>query len=282
MRWPVAMLMVIPAVFAGPITINYGDLPPLSGNGWIQFSDVWDLTQCDLTISYRIDLTGVNPKEPNEYENPANWTSWTNVGVTGGAVGWMSSGAPRAYITDPNSSDMDDKHNLGAPGRYDELSYDAIKVGDNYFVNGDIGSYDNYGIWFDRDGVDPWQADYWGAVDGGTYNTGGIYEITLILHAINPTLGAMFATINGVEQGFYIGGWENREPDWYPAGKSIEGDLTNLQIFASITTPVDPTWDFGQVIIQDLTVTGCLVPEPGSLALLALGAGLLPVFMRRK
>jgi hypothetical protein len=37
-----------------------------------------------------------------------------------------------------------------------------------------FGTYDSYGIWYDRDGVDPSQALSWGAVNGGTYNTQGI------------------------------------------------------------------------------------------------------------
>jgi hypothetical protein len=29
----------------------------------------------------------------------------------------------------------------------------------------------------------------------------------------------MFATINGVQQGLYVGGWKNAEPEFYPAGR---------------------------------------------------------------
>ena len=38
---------------------------------------------------------------------------------------------------------------------------------------GPIGTTVNYGIWFDRDGVDAGTAASWGQVNGDTYNTGG-------------------------------------------------------------------------------------------------------------
>ena len=171
----------------------------------------------------------------------------------------MASGAPAAAETNPNSQDLDDKLNLGAPGRYDEWSYDA--TGPDTLVTPPIGDpWSNYGVWFDRDGVDQWQALMWGMINGKAYNTGGVYDVVITYHAINPTLGTMFATVNDLQTGFYVA-WKNAQPDYYPVGKSITGDLTTLQVFASI-------WGLN-VKVYDLTVTGYLLAQEG----MATGGG---------
>jgi hypothetical protein len=67
-------------------------------------------------------------------------------------------------------------------------------------------------------------------------------------HAIDPTLGTMFATVNGIQTGFYETPKDD-QPDYYPVGKSVTGDLNNLRLFA---------WLWGQnVQVYDLTATGC-------------------------
>lgn len=92
----------------------------------------------------------------------------------------------------------------------------------------------SYGVWFDRDTVDQWQATYWGAVDGGTYNTGGVYDVKINYHATSATTATMFATINGVQQGFWTDGWKNEQPDFYPAGLSFTSDsLSAMKVFYS-------------------------------------------------
>ncbi|MDM8009039.1 MAG: PEP-CTERM sorting domain-containing protein [Phycisphaerae bacterium] len=92
----------------------------------------------------------------------------------------------------------------------------------------------SYGVWFDRDTVDPWQATYWGAVDGGTYNTAGIYDVEITYHATSATTATMFATINGIQQGFWTDGWKNEQPDFYPAGLSFtSSSLDSMKIFYS-------------------------------------------------
>jgi hypothetical protein len=248
-----------------PQTKTYDDI---TENGYYVLDPedgCWDAVIGDLVISYTLDMSGYVP--------PMWATAWSSVGVGGGASGWMASGAPAAAVTDPNSQDMDDKLNLGAPDRYDESSYDA--TGPETIVSPPIGNpQSNYGVWFDRDGVDPYQALMWGMVDGVTYNTGGIYDVELTIHAVSDTLGTMFATVNGVQTGFYDS-WKNAQPDHYPVGKSISGDLRSLRVFASV-------WGLN-VNVLDLEVVGYKPPtldiKPGSdINPLNLGAkGLLPV-----
>ncbi len=96
---------------------------------------------------------------------------------------------------------------------------------------GPIGTYDSYGVWFDRDGVDASQAASWGAVNGGTYNTGGIYDVVIDYHALSATSATMFATINGIQQGFWDNGYATPAPNIYPAGLSFTGDMTNMLVF---------------------------------------------------
>ena len=223
-----------------PVKKNYADITQ-NGSFWLGAHDRWDLKKCDLTISYRLDMFGYIP--------PMGNTAWSSVGVGEGAWGWMASGAPEAAVTNPNSQDLDDKLNLGAPARYDEASYDATDP--ESIVSTPIGNpWLNYGVWFDRDGVDPWQALMWGMINGVTYNTGGIYEVAVNYHALTTSLnqGTMFATVNGVQTGFYDT-WKDDQPDHYPVGKSISGNLSNLRGLASI-------WG-ENVNVYDLTFTGC-------------------------
>ncbi|HEM61926.1 MAG TPA: hypothetical protein ENO24_06515 [Chloroflexi bacterium] len=240
-----ALIVGITTGIAGAVASkNYGDVT-VNGDQ-IHGDEVWTLASCDLTISYTLDMS--------EYTPPMYDTAWSGVGVqdANGALGWMSSGAPEAEQTDPNSQDIDDKLNLGAPpARWDESTYDA--TGPETLVTPPIGNpWLNYGIWFDRDGVDPYQPNNWGMTDGVTYNTGGVYDVVVTYHAINSGSGTMFATVNGVATGFYDS-WVNGPPHHWPVGKSISGDLLHLRVYSSI-------WGQG-VKVYDLEVTGCLQPS---------------------
>ena len=258
---------VAPVSAGPPATEDYGGLTlssPFTATHW---DDVWDLTQCDLNLSYTIDMNGVTP--------PDMWqTSYTEVGIRqegagdfnpgpwdtyqGGCGGFMAASAPCAFETNPESLDLDDKFNLQASGGRGEKDYDVLYSDPDTVTVPPIGSFNNYGIWFDRDGVDQWQAGYWGRIDGGNYNTGGTYEIVITYHAINPTLGTMFATVNGIQQGFIA--HTDAPPDYYPAGLSFTGDMTRMQVFAGLWAPDDT---YGDVIVSNLTVDGCLgVSDP--------------------
>ena len=222
---------------------NYGDVT-LNEWSWSNFPDVWDLTQCDLTLSYTINMSEITT---------AGWAV-TEVGLREvGAPnidpdlqgGWMQSNYNNG-ISNPGSLNDNDMHLLSKHGwLYQE--YDAENAND---LITPYWSGNNYGFWFDRDGVDASQANMWGM--DGIYNTGGIYEIVITYHAIDLNTGTMFATINGVQQGLYIGGWKNAQPEFYPAGRSFEGDMTKMQVFYGRGK------GGGTVLISDITVDGCL------------------------
>jgi hypothetical protein len=111
----------------------------------------------------------------------------------------------------------------------------------------------NHAVWFDRDGVDQWQAQMWGAIDGVTYNTGGTYDIVITLHATSDTTGEAYMTANGEPQGFYDPNWHPGPADLMPAGMTFTGDMEHMQVFYGI-------YGYGathSVVFEDITVTGC-------------------------
>lgn len=255
-------------------TIVYGDVTlqgPVDGMTFPEL--LWDLSQCDLTVSYIINLSDVTPPDTPDIE----WnTPWTYVGIMdsdGAAIGWMSSGTPGADITEPESPCIYDKHVLGAPGREDELSYDAL---DADTVVEPFGTDDNEGIWFERTQAEPEDTD------GDETNPPGVHEIAVIYHAIveesdaveDGPDGTVFATVNGFETLFRTVDWTSGdEPPPIitisPAGKSIVGDLTQVQVFVSLVSRQASGETFeGSVVLSGITFEGC--PQAG-------GGGELPV-----
>lgn len=240
------MVMPLPASASGPVTKNYGNITLY--NNWQSgnFLEVWDLTQGDLNLSYTIDMSKIAT---------AGWAV-TEVGlreVGAGNMdpnlkgGWMQSN----YIvgsTSPNKLIPNDMHLLSKHGWLYQ-TYDASDPGT---LVTPYWSGNNYGFWFDRDGVDEWQDDLWGMVNGGTYNTDGRYNVVITYHAISSTLATMFATVNGIQQGLYIGGWKNAQPEFYPAGRSFTGDMTRMQVFYC------RGGGGGSVGLSNITVTGRL------------------------
>ena len=237
----VVLLIPLGRTFAStPVTRQYGELTE-EGSVWVdKFGQSWDLTRCDLTLSYTLDMYKHKPVRQQ--------TEWTLVGIGSGAWAWMSSGAPAAANTDPHLKDIDDKLNLGSmPNKGDESNYDVLFP--HRKVESPIGfPWHNYGIWFDRDGIGKGQEKLWGAIDGATYNTDGIYQVVLTYHAISPDLGTVFATVNGVQSGFY-NEWRNSQPDYYPVGMSFSGDLSRIKVFASL-------WG-ENVELTDINASGC-------------------------
>lgn len=171
-----------------------------------------------------------------------------------------------AYSVAANSSsqNLNDVHVLQSSGAQGPTAYNATTP---WATTANFGTNDNYGFWFDRDGVDSCQAALWGALDGQTYNTNGIYDIEILLHAIDTGKGTMFATINRVDQGFYTAGWKNAAPDITPAGRGFRGDMTNMQVFVGLSESSSAS---GSVLVSDITVQA--IPESSSMLLVSIGS----------
>jgi hypothetical protein len=106
----------------------------------------------------------------------------------------------------------------------------------------------SYGIWFDRDGGQ-------GSAKVGNQivsdGTPGIYDIEVTYHAVDADTATMFATVNGIQQGFYING-----VDYTPAGKSFDSSSLNaMQIFYWSRFPV---WKAGDIGLLNISATGDL------------------------
>jgi len=65
----------------------------------------------------------------------------------------------------------------------------------------------------------------------------------------------MFSTVNGIQTGFYTTGWQNAQPEYYPAGKSLTGEMTEMRPFARLSAPDDT---YGDVTLSNITITGHL------------------------
>jgi len=269
---------------AEEVSLYYGDVN-LDGTEHTMPGN-WNLNECPLTITYKQDLSGA----PN-ISYTGNWAQQGIVGLMSGdgvsgarMAGFLyDSGLPEfpVYPDNDTNLELDDKFNLQRfpnPEPWDETLYDvncATKV-----VEAQFGSWINYGIWFDRDGVDQWQDDMWGMVNGGTYNTDGIYDVKLVFDwsTNNPSRGIVCPIFfpglantwvsggSGVPTGFYSVGWVSTGPDKIPAGLSFATDSTqmgNMQVY------VEGNPGGGSIVIKDLTVTGCLNLEDG----MATGGG---------
>ena len=201
------------------------------------FDEVFNLTKGDLTLSYTIDMSGITTPGWAVTEVGLREAGGPNIDPNGQG-GWMQSNYINGVDT-PDDQDLNDFHLLSKHG-WSEQYYDAD--GPESVIS-PYWSGNNYAFWFDRGGVDPWQDDDpttpspggsavpWGVGDGVTYNTGGVYDIVITYHAIDATTATMFATINGIPQGLYIGGAKNAEPEFYPAGRTFSGDMTQMQAF---------------------------------------------------
>lgn len=232
----VAMLMGYAFAVAEDGVVTHEFNQPASGSTdfvhpWVN----WDLTRGDLEISYNLDMSAYSPTAGTEtsevgiidHQNPF------------GRIGWLESSAP---LSDqfPDNFDKNDllvlQTSRWGDNRY--MTYDAV-----FNAPDDFRSYpwwpwapwnpwNNCGIWYDRGAADgkP-QAGLYG---GKMCNTGGRYDVTVRYHALDAKKGVMLATVNGVPTGFY----DNYatpyagEPQFTPAGKTFEGDMTSVQVYA--------------------------------------------------
>jgi hypothetical protein len=255
----VLALGAMPAWASGPK--DYGDVTLSGGSQAGHFADWWDLNAGDLVLSFTYDANGL-------VDDPGGH-AWAELGVRSPCYGdfnptWMTEGSgvwlatdydwnANTFDPDPPGSptlDLDDKLILQKGGGQGEGNYDLPSSPPNPWAN--------HAVWFDRDGVDPWQAQMWGAIDGVTYNTGGTYDIVITLHATGDTTGEAYMTINGEPQGFYDPGWHSGPADLMPAGMTFTGDMKHLQVFYGL-------YGYGathSVVFEGITAQGELGEPP--------------------
>jgi hypothetical protein len=208
-------------------TMNYDDVSLSGGFQANHFKDIWDLTAVEkMTLTFTYDAGGL--------VDDAGAHAWAEFGVrtcgyedfnptwsAEGAGVWLATDydwTANTFDPDPPGAptlDLDDKLILQKGGGNGEGGYNlpsAPPVPDN-----------NHRIWWDRDGVDPWQ-------NPATANTGGIYQIVITLQATSPTAGTAYMNIRMLDQGFETdGNWNTIELT--PAGMSWTGDMKHLQVF---------------------------------------------------
>jgi hypothetical protein len=249
------LLVAVPVKAA---STNYDNVSLSGGFMSGNFPQEWDLTSsCDLTLSFTYDANGL----VDDFGNAAH--AWAELGVRAVGYGnfnptWNSEGAGVWLATDYDSTantfdpdppgapsqDLDDKLILQKGGGWGEGSYNLPST--------PLNPGDNHRVWWDRDGVDPWQ-------NPETANTGGIYPIVITLHATSATTGKAYMTIKGLSQGFETdGNWNTIELT--PAGMTFTGDMAHMQVFYGL-------YGYGathSMAFKDITVTGCLYEIPAT------------------
>ena len=234
---------------------TYADVTLSGGFQSGHFSDWWDLTAGDITLTFTYDANGL----VDDFGGSAH--AWAEFGVRGACYGdfnptWLVEGAgvwlatdydwtQNTFDPDPVGSptlDLDDKLILQKGGGKGEGDYNLPSTPPNPGAN--------HRVWWDRDGVDPWQ-------NPATANTGGIYQIILKLHATSDTAGTAYMNIRGLDQGFEIdGNWNTIELT--PAGMTFTGDMKHLQVFYGL-------YGYGAthtVAFKDINVSGTLTTPP--------------------
>jgi hypothetical protein len=257
----VLLLVATPASASGPGTENLGDITLSGGFQAGHFPEWWDLAAGDLVLSFTYDATGLVDDQGAH--------AWAALGVRSACYSdfnptWMDEGAgvwlatdydwaANTFAPDPPGAptlDIDDKLILQKGGGQDEGNYNLPSTPPNPGAN--------HAVWFDRDGVDQWQAQMWGAIDGVTYNTGGTYDVVITLHKTGDMTGEAYMTINGEPQGFYAPNWHPGPADLMPARMTFSGDMQHLQVFYGL-------YGYGathMVTFKDITVEGYLSGPP--------------------
>jgi len=243
-----------------------GDVTLSGGSQAGHFPEWWDLTAGNIVISFTYDANGL----VDDFGGAAH--AWAELGVRSPCYGdfnptWQVEGAgvwlttdyewaANTFDPDPPGAptlDLDDKLILQKGGGMGEGAYNLPSSPPNPWAN--------HAVWFDRDGVDQWQAQMWGAIDGVTYNTCGTYDVVITLYATNDTTGEAYMTINGEPQGFYVPGWHSGPADLMPAGMTFTGDMKHLRVFYGL-------YGYGAthtVVFEEITVEG----HPGELPTMA-------------
>ncbi|MEM0449121.1 MAG: hypothetical protein QW520_04800 [Methanomassiliicoccales archaeon] len=181
-----------------------------------------------LSVCYKV-IDRCESAWANGYQFPgANWAMYftykAGTPILEGAGVWLATDydwSANTFDPDPvgmPSLDLDDKLILQRRGGAGEGDYNLPYV--------PPVPWSNHRVWWDRDGVDPWQSD-------DTANTGGIYQIEIFLHATSDITGEAYMRINGKWQGFETdGNWNTIELS--PAGMTFVADMHALQVFYGI------------------------------------------------
>lgn len=229
MKKLIFILSVLLLFAASPLiaeTKNYGDVTLSGGSQSGHFPDYWDLTADDITISFTYDANGL--------VDDAGAHAWAELGVRSpwhgdfnptwnveGSGVWLATDydwTANTFDPDPVGDpklDLDDKLILQKAGGKGEGDYNLPST--------PPAPGNNHRIWWDRDGVDPYQ-------NPAAANTGGIYQVVITLHATSDTTGAAYMNIRGLDQGFETdGNWTTIELT--PAGMTFTGDMKHLQVF---------------------------------------------------
>lgn len=249
--------LIMPAFVqaTGGTTIQYGNMTLSGGSQTGNYTDVWDLTKGDLVLSSTVDLTGIDDSAGHAWAQlglrSVGYGNFNPTWDVEGAGAWLATDydwTANTFDPDPAGAptlDLDDKLILQKAGGHGEGDYNLPSV--------PPAPGNNHNFWFDRDGVDQYQAQSPLAVNGGTYNTNGRYYVVMTLHADSATSGTAFMTINGLNQGFEVdGNWNTME--LAPAGMTFTGDMTHMQVFYGLFG-YGPTHS---VTFEDITVTGVL------------------------
>ncbi len=259
----VAMMGFMPVTHqvqgATVVTRTYSDVS-LTSSGTPQgnvLSDIWNAFVGDLTIKGKIDLRGIKDEDPGtggwDWGDHA-WGQWgvhdtsttSNFNPNNKGV-WIASDYAdsngiwppikiNTFDPDPPGApilDMDDKLILQKVSGQGEGAYDRPTGLFASAPPAGANSQLNYAIWSDRDGVSDSQKTLWGAKDGITYNTGGILDVEIVLHATSATTGTAYLYVNGEAQGFFKV-WKDAAPDFTPAGMTWTGDMKHLQVFQGL------------------------------------------------
>jgi hypothetical protein len=173
-------------------------------------------------------------------KNWATYVTFNPIQVWGAGV-WLATDyewSANTFDPDPVGAptlDLDDKLILQRHGGQGEGAYNLPSTPPT--------PGNNHRIWWDRDGVDPWQ-------NGETANTAGIYQIVISLHATSATTGTAYMNIRSLDQGFETdGNWNTIELT--PAGMTFTADMQHLVVFYGL-------YGYGathSVLFTNITVT---------------------------
>jgi len=244
--------------------LNKGTVDLTGGFVSDNFSEFWDLTAGDLVITFTYDAYGLD----DDYGWDAH--AWAEFGVRAGGYGYSNfnpggsaGGAGIWLATDYDGTantfdynagqDIDDKLILQKVGGQGEGSYNLPIIPSN--------PGNNHNFWFDRDETSDWFKNSPLSFEGSNWNTNGLYDIEITLHATSDTEGTAYLRINwNTDDNTRLPqGWES-DSNWYtmedfPAGMTWTGDMKHMQVFFGMYG-YGPTGVNHSVAFKNIVITG--------------------------